>query len=124
MKTRKIATKIKWGIIPHPEVPGHFFTGYVPFSDDERMEVGTNAIITHDFGIDCMKRGRSKANIIGHFRGHPEVPYSLSLSSTLDLLMLIQADIIRPVNGFLSGDWTFVKQGSDIFLAPYLRDDR
>lgn len=122
VKIRRVTQKMKWGIMPHESVAGHFHTGYVPFADDERMEVGTNVIITGHLGIDAMKRGRSAANMIGHFMGHHEAKYVLSMSSVLDLLVGLQGELITVDHGYFVGEWTFVKQGSDIFLKPYYGD--
>lgn len=129
-----------WGVVDHPFFPGHFYTGYdrmwehtdgvnyAAWHDlhhvqqdrpDQHMEAGRNVIITGDLAIDSMSRGRSAANFKGHFYGHSKVPYEFGMSGILDLLKLIQDGAIYPVKGYLSGRWTFAKQGSNMFLKPY-----
>ena len=120
-----------WGIVENPHHPGHFYTGYVgmwgdwqsrnraPGKPEDFMVPNKNAIITGDFKMVSMSRGRSAANFHGHFRGHEEVSYELGMKSTYDIVEALQYGRMQIVDGYISGTWSFAKQGCDIFLKPY-----
>lgn len=119
MKTQMIhlPKQKTWGVFGHT-TPGHFHTGFVGFITDDPVP-GRNAIITGDFRIVGMSRGRSAANFRGFFRGHEEVGYELGMKGTYEIIEALQSDRMAIVDGFIAGRWTFAKQGCDIFLKPY-----
>lgn len=134
MKIREISFKSKtWGVAPHPVHEGHFYTGYsddcYPYRSEalarglstdprENMAIGKNVIIEGDFKIVGMSRGRSAANLHGHFRGHEQVTYDLALGGGLDTIKALQDDDFQIVDGYISGVWTIAKKGANIFLQP------
>lgn len=123
-----------WGIIPLPNIIDHFHTGYenewngaqrwdifrqhgVP---KEKMQIGTNAIIHGLFHIDGYSRGRSAANFHGHFKDHDAVKYDLSMDGANSLWQYIQHGDFPLRDGYFYGQFTFVKNGQNIFLKPFL----
>lgn len=140
MRTETVKFKsTAWGVIPLPNFPGHYFTGYehewdrrhLPAGTNQyayvrehgtpsvQMRIGENAIIRcADFRIEGARRGRSAANFIGHFRETRDVDYVLSMEGTASLFLAIQNGRFPLVDGYVRGDWTFVKQGQNIFLRP------
>ncbi len=132
MKIDKVKGPKSWGVIALPDKPGHYHTGYVGQwangnwrssagrKPEECMVIGENVVITHDFKIDSMSRGRSAANFSGHFRGHEEVSYEFGMQGTMQLIELLQSGAFWIVDGYIVGRWTFAKQGSSMFLKPYV----
>lgn len=110
-----------WDLLDDPANPGHFRTGYVGCHGiSDQGTAGRNAIITGDFHIDGMSRGRSAANFNGHFRGHEAVGYQIGMSSLTELLLLMQSGWFPIRDGYIRGRWTFVKQGQSVVLLPLM----
>jgi hypothetical protein len=123
IKLIEVPKQKTWALHDSGDHLGHFATGFIGYNhaaDDADEDLGRNAIITGDFHIDGMSRGRSAANFNGHFRGHEEAGYQLGMAGMADLLLLIQSGTFRIVDGYISGRWTFAKQGQSVFLMPYV----
>lgn len=124
-----------WGVIPMPDGSGEFFTGWQGqwgYSTQgwdwqkqhgephDCMLIGQNAIFRQrPFHIASMGRGRSAANFYGTFVDSPQT-YELSMDGTMDVLRAMQDGRMPIVDGHIVGDWTFAKQGQNIFLKPLL----
>lgn len=134
-----VAFKSKsWGVIPMYDGSGEFFTGWQgqwgytsPDWEHQKahgvpqvnMLIGQNAIFRQrPFQIDTMGRGRSAANFYGKFRDSDH-GYDLSMDGTLDTILAIQDGRMKIVDGYIVGDWTFSKNGQNIFLRPYFGDE-
>jgi hypothetical protein len=119
-----------WGLIEYPGRPGEFYTGYDSYWPDHElnhtlgspkksMQMGKNVVITGDFKVNSMSRGRSAATFSGTFRGS-DFEYDFGMQGMVELMQLIQSDKFGIVDGYISGVWTLAKQGTSIFLKPYV----
>ncbi len=135
MKAEMVPMKSRaWGVVPLSGTD-EFFTGwqgqwgYTSEDWDRQRTVGTphdcmlvgqNAIFRQRaFKINSMGRGRSAANFYGTFQDS-EVGYDLSMDGTLDVILAMQDGRMTIQDGFIVGDWTFSKNGQNIFLKPLL----
>ena len=128
MKTEVVTSKKKmtWGYVKHPKHDGHFYTGYSePYyyggtlNPKANMHVGENVVITGEFKITSMGRGRSAAYFGGSFRHHDDVNYDVSMSGMFEYIQMLQeCQDIDNEDGYVLSEWTFAKQGQQIFLKP------
>ena len=116
-----LAKQPSWGL---ELTRGEFHTGYTYTnhrSKSNKKSLHPVVVVELEIRPDYISRGRSST--IMHLVTSNDKTYSTSPTLFSEMITaLLDGDFKQCANGFIRGNFTFKKQGSQVYLSPYLED--